>query len=406
MLAAFFLANALPEFLWSNFPPIMTVVADKYGIGEVAASLPVISFSVGTVLSAGFAGRLIDRRGYPLSTRIGLGMLGLCAALRMIDGPYWLLVAAQGGIGAAFSFIVASTSSYVVDWFDERHEALVTGICMIGLYAGLGSSMIVTPLLVAAHGFSGMMRITAGAAVLVFIVASPLIRQRRAAAPLGNRDVSTSPPQRENVTRSAHTIPPGTTRRLIKNPTLRLQFLISFLQQGAFSAVATALEIAWSHRGLSAEDAGLANGLFIFGGIAGSFLMPVLQNRWQNGKQVLVVCYLAALLLTYPLFAAPTPMVGYIIASAMGVFWLGSVPVALTLIEKAAGASNAGAASGLYWGFASAGSVVLVWLSSEIAQIWSWQAAVVSTLALLLINQIATFALPREHKPLQERAPA
>ena len=375
MLTAFFLANALPEFLWSNFPPIMTVVADKYGVGELAASLPIISFSVGTVLSAGLAGRLIDRRGYQLSTRIGLALLALCAVLRMLDGPFWLLVVAQGGIGAAFSFVVASTSSYVVDWFEEEHEALVTGVCMVGLYGGLGSSMIVTPLLVDAYGFNGMMRITAAGAVLIFILGAPLIRQR-------------------GVARPAHSAQPVAAWRLMRNRTLVLQFIISFLQQGAFSAVATALEVAWSHRGFSAAAAGLANGLFIFGGIAGSFLMPVLQNRLRNGKAVLVLCYLAALLLTYPLFAAPTPAVGYLIAVVMGAFWLGSVPVALTLIEKAAGAAQAGAASSLYWAFASAGSVALVWLFGEIAEVWSWQAALLCTLALLVLNQIATVALP------------
>jgi MFS transporter, FLVCR family, feline leukemia virus subgroup C receptor-related protein len=388
MLGAFFLANALPEFLWSNFPPIMTVVAEKYGIGAVAASLPIISFSIGTMLSAGVAGRLIDRRGYGLSMRIGLGMLAVCAVLRMLDGPFWLLVLAQGGIGAAFSFIVASTSSYVVDWFDERHESLVTGICMIGLYLGLGSSMIITPLLVSAYGFHGMMRITAGAAVLIFLLGSPCIGQHRA------------------LRRSAHTAARGDTWLLMKNRALLLQFVISFLQQGAFGAVATALEIAWSHRGFSMEDAGMANGLFIFGGILGSFLMPLLQNRLRDGKRVLVACYLAALLLTYPLFAAPTPALGYVIAVIMGIFWLGSVPVALTLIEKAAGAERAGAASGLYWAYASAGSVAVVWLVSEVVERWSWQAGVAATLLLLLFNQMATFALPREPASREPVQPA
>jgi MFS transporter, FLVCR family, feline leukemia virus subgroup C receptor-related protein len=377
MLAAFFFANALPEFLWSNFPPIMTVVGEKYGIGEMAASMPILSFSIGTVLSAGFAGRLIDRHGYQLATRIGLAIMAVCAVLRMIDGPFWMLVLAQGAIGAAFSFTVASSSSFVLDWFDARHEALVTGICMIGLFVGLGSSMIITPLLVSSHGFHGMLGITAVATVLVSVVCAATIRQRTSV-------------------RAMHSTPPGASWAMMKDRTLCLQFIISFLQQGAFSAVATALEIAWSHRGFTAEDAGMANGLFIFGGIAGSFLMPILQQRLQNGRLVLIVCYLAALLLTYPLFIAPTPGVGYAIAFLLGIFWLGGTPVALTLVEKAAGAAHAGAASGLYWGFASAGSVALVWVFSAIAEFWSWQAGVAVTLLLMVANQIATLALPRE----------
>ena len=51
-------------------------------------------------------------------------------------------------------------------------------------------------------------------------------------------------------------------------------------------------------------------------------------------------------------------------------------------------------AASLYWAFASAGSVALVWLFGEIAEVWSWQAALLCTLALLVLNQIATVALP------------
>lgn len=378
MLAAVFLADALPEFLWSNFPPIMTVVAKNYGIGEVAASLPIISFSVGTVLSAGVAGRIIDRRGYQLSTHIGLVILAVCATLRMLDGPFWLLVMAQGGIGAGFSFIVASTSSYVVDWFEERHEALVTGVCMIGLYCGLGSSMIVSPILVTAFGFKGMLQITAAASVTMLVVGYLLIRQRRFVPSSAKQTIS--------------------SLQLIRNRTLFILFLISFLQQGVFSAVATALEVVWSKRGFTAEDAGLANGLFVFGGIAGSFLMPLLQER-TSGRLSLIVCYLGALLLTYPLFIAPNTAIGNLIAVVMGIFWLGSVPVSLTLMEKVAGAAHAGSASSVYWAFASAGSVALVWLFNALAETWSWQTGAIAMLALLLINQLATFALPREPRP-------
>jgi len=60
MLGAMFLANAMPEFLWSNFPPIMSDVAQRYGAGPTLTGLVIESFSIGTVLTAGIAGRLID----------------------------------------------------------------------------------------------------------------------------------------------------------------------------------------------------------------------------------------------------------------------------------------------------------------------------------------------------------
>ena len=376
MLGAFFLAGALPEFLWSNFPPVMTLVADKYRVGAVAASLPVLGFSVGTILSARLAGRVIDKHGYPLSTHIGLGLLAVFAALRAVDGPFWLLVFAQSVIGAAFSFVVASTSSFVVDWFETRQQAVVTGVCVIGLYVGLGSSMIVTPLLVEGWGFIGMLKITAGGSISIWLLGALLIRRRGGTSAIcGAKGVS--------------------GWRLMRNRTLLGLFVISFLQQGAFGAVATGLEIAWADRGFSAADAGLANGLFIFGGVLGSFLLPLLQTRLKSGKTVLILCYLAPIALTYPLFFAPTAALGNFIAVVVGTFWLGSIPVSLTMIENAAGPANAGAASGMFWAFGSAGTVGIIWLFGEITDRWSWHAGVAAALAILILNELTTISLAR-----------
>jgi cyanate permease len=382
MLAAFFVANALPEFLWSNFPPIMTLVEAKYRISETMASLPIIMFSVGTVLSAGIAGKIIDRQGYRLSTRIGLGMLAVFSLLRAIDGPFWLLLVAQGAIGAAFSFIAGATSSYVVDWFAGKSVALVTGLCVIGLYIGLGSSMVITPVLVSHYGFGGTMRITAAASVVIFPVAYPLIRQRRAVLPI--RDSQ----------------PAASSLQLLKNRTLALVFVISYLTGGLFSAVATALEPIWALRGFTPEQAGLANGMFILGGIVGSFLMPLLQTRLNNAKGVLVLCSLGALLLTYPLLIAPNPLIGNVIAVFLGIFWMGNIPVCYTVMERGAGVAQAGAALSLFWAINSVGSVTLVWMFSAVMDGTSWRVAAMVTLVLLAINQLATFALPGDAQPI------
>jgi cyanate permease len=382
MLAAFFLANALPEFLWSNFPPIMTLVEAKYRINETTASLPIIMFSVGTVLSAGIAGKIIDRQGYRLSIRIGLGMLAVFSLLRAVDGPFWVLVVAQGAIGAAFSFIAGATSSYAADWFEGKSVALVTGLCVIGLYIGLGSSMVITPVLVSHYGFGGMLRITAAASVLTLFITYPLIRQRRAAIPIRDGPAAAS------------------SLQLLRNRTLALVFVISYLTGGLFSAVATALEPIWTLRGFTPEQAGLANGMFILGGIVGSFLMPLLQTRLNNAKQVLVLCSLGALLLTYPLLIAPNPLVGNMIAVLLGIFWMGNIPVCYTVMERGAGVAQAGAALSLFWAINSVGSVTLVWMFSAIMDGTSWRVAALVTLVLLAINQLVTSALPRDPHPI------
>jgi MFS family permease len=373
---AFFLASMLPEFLWSNFPPIMTLVEDKYEVTESVASLPIILFSVGTVLSAATAGRMIDRRGHRFATLFGMGLCAFFSLLRMVPGPFWLLAVAQGGIGAAFSFIAGAASSYVADWFEGRGAALISGLCVIGLYLGLGSSMILTPVLVERHGFSGTMTITAMASVGLFLLGFPLLRQRR-------------PPTRsDKVT--------GSRKALAYNRPLLMLFVISYLTGGLFSAVATALEPVWSLRGYTPEQAGLANGLFILGGIIGSFLMPLLQTWTKSAKTALVVCSLGILLLTYPLFVAPSLLVGNLIAVALGIFWMGNVPVCYTVLEHAAGADRAGAALSAFWAINSVGSVTLVWMFTGVMQWTSWHIAAALTLALLAINLLVALALPAD----------
>jgi hypothetical protein len=171
-------------------------------------------------------------------------------------------------------------------------------------------------------------------------------------------------------------------------------FVISYLTGGLFSAVATALEPVWSLRGYTPEQAGLANGLFILGGIIGSFLMPLLQTWTKSAKTALVVCSLGILLLTYPLFVAPSLLVGNLIAVALGIFWMGNVPVCYTVLEHAAGADRAGAALSAFWAINSVGSVTLVWMFTGVMQWTSWHIAAAVTLALLAINLLVALALP------------
>ena len=134
----------------------------------------------------------------------------------------------------------------------------------------------------------------------------------------------------------------------------------SFLAQGCFSAIASGLELVWHGHGLTPADAGLANALFIIGGAIGSLLLPVIQDRFQNGRWLLIACYIAPIVFTYPLFSASTPAAGNIFALLLGLFWLGNLPVSLTLLQRAAGAEHAGVASSLYWGFGNGGVIAIV----------------------------------------------
>ena len=151
-------------------------------------------------------------------------------------------------------------------------------------------------------------------------------------------------------------------------------------------------------RGFTPADAGLASGLGIFGSIAGGFLLPWLQTRLRSAKLTLVLSQFVTLLLCYPLLQASSPSSGTFIAVVLGVFWLGSTPVFLTLLEGAAGTTQAGAASSMFWALNAIGSMGFVWAFSEIMELASWRVAAVCSLVLLAGALGAVFALPAGRK--------
>lgn len=378
MVGAMFLANASPEFLWSNFPPIMSDVAQRYGAGPTLVGLVIESFSIGTVLAAGIAGRLIDSRGYRAAILIGLSALVVFSALRAIDGPFWIIVVAQAGIGATLPFITGATSSFVVDWFEPSQESRVTGVCMAGVFAGLAASMVFSPWAFSSWGFSGLMRSAAALSLAMLLIAYPLMQQRtmRRSAEAGTRKVG--------------------LRWMLSNRSLWVLLASSFLAQGCFSGIASGLELVWHGHGLTPANAGLANALFIVGGAIGSLILPVIQDRFQNGRLLLIACYTAPIVFTYPLFSASTPAAGNIFALLLGLFWLGNLPVSLTLLQRAAGAEHAGVASSLYWGFGNGGVIAIVAIFDVALEFTRWQFAVGAMLLLSFGTLALAFLLPRD----------
>jgi predicted MFS family arabinose efflux permease len=379
MVGVMFLANAMPEFLWSNFPPIMSDVAARYGAGPTLVGLVIESFSIGTVLASGIAGRFIDTRGYRAAILIGLAALVVFSAMRAIDGPFWLIVIAQAGIGATLPFITGATSSFVVDWFEPSRESRVTGICMVGVFVGLAASMIYSPWAFSTWGFSGLMRSAAALSILMLLLSYPLLQERTP-----KRRTEHSAQQRLGL------------RWILGNRSLRVLLASTFLAQGCFSAIASGLELVWHGHGFSPENAGLANALFIVGGAVGSLLLPVIQDRFQNGRTLLIACYLAPILFIYPLFSAGSPMAGNLFALLLGLFWLGNLPVSVTLLQRAAGAEHAGVASSLYWGIGNAGVIAIVAVFDVALEFTRWQFAV-GAMVLLCVGALAlAILLPRD----------
>src|ERR1022692_3093795 len=115
------------------------------------------------MLFSGYAGALIDRRGYRFAIQCGLALMALSAGLRIFDG-FYMLLAGQIGIAISVPCIVTCISTLVADWFGPAEEGLFTGICTIGIFVGMALSLAASPRLVEWLGFRAAMSLLAAVA--------------------------------------------------------------------------------------------------------------------------------------------------------------------------------------------------------------------------------------------------
>jgi MFS family permease len=223
------------------------------------------------------------------------------------------------------------------------------------------------------------MQATAVISAFVLIASYPFARQRTPPKAAGDR-------MRESAG----------LRWVLGNRPLTILLGTSLLAQGVFGGLVGVMELVWHSRGFSPEDAGLANGLFILGGTVGSLLLPVIQDRYGNGRFLLIFCYLAAVLLIYPLLAATSFAWGALAAAVLGICWLGNAPVSLTLLERSVGPRYAGRASSYYWGIGNFGIIVLVPLIDSMLEFRNWYWAVGSMVLMMSLCLGITVGLPAE----------
>jgi apolipoprotein N-acyltransferase len=71
------------------------------------------------------------------------------------------------------------------------------------------------------------------------------------------------------------------------------------------------------------------------------------------------------------------------------------------LLEGAAGSSQAGAASSMFWALNAIGSMGFVWVFTEIMELASWRVAAVFALVLLAGALAAALALPSSREEIR-----
>jgi len=341
VLASFATVAGVSQMLWLNFAPLITLLQEKYGVSELAASVPTLVFPLLYVFLSLHAGSMVDHRGFKYTVSLGGIIMAVFSVIRIHDA-FWAIVVGQVGIAIGQPYVLNGITKLVGDWFEEEQAALATGLGTVGIFLGCALGLALTPLLIG-FGYQFSMSvfsiIAIGAAILFIRYAQ------------------------ENQDKPLHHIEQtswGEIKTLMQSKQLILVFILSFLGLGFFNGLTTWLEQILAPAGISADQAGLIGGMFIIGGIVGAIVIPVLSDRMQRRKPFLVLCVFLGLVLVGPLCQTAAFSHGLVFSTILGFFFLPAYALLLAMSEELAGRDRAGMATGILMLVGNAGGVVVI----------------------------------------------
>jgi MFS family permease len=267
VLAAFMLAVAANQLLWISFAPITRVAAQFYGVSDLAIGLLSLVFMLVFIVVSIPASWILDTYGIRIGVGIGVILTGVFGLLRgLLASDYAWVLAAQVGIAVGQPFILNAIAKLAGRWFPLRERATAAGLGSLAMYGGIFVGLAVTPLLVLKTSLPETLLVYGIAAVAAGVLFFVLVRERPA-TPVG-------PEERSLVLDGL--------KSMLRNREFLLLLVLFFIGLGLFNAVTTWIEDIVRPRGFSIDQAGLAGGMMVIGGIVGALVIPALSDRTRR----------------------------------------------------------------------------------------------------------------------------
>ncbi|NIA09939.1 MAG: MFS transporter, partial [Nitrospiraceae bacterium] len=271
------------------------------------------------------------------------------------DHNFMLLLIAQSGAAISQPFIFGSITKLSVSWFPEDEQGLATGLGTIGLFIGMMLALVLTPALFLSYGVSGMLVIYAAVSCIGAFLFMVLAKEKEVSY---TEEVASTFTLKELWNLS----------RLKDFAILEYGF---FAGVGGFTAIMTWLEeMLNSLHGISIDKAGIAGGLLIIGGIAGSIAIPAISDRVKRIKPFVLADMLIGAVMLYFLGVADDFLLIAAICFIIGFFLMSALPLVLEISSRIAGKGMEGRASSMLWFFSQLGSMILIAVIEPIKSMW------------------------------------
>jgi cyanate permease len=312
ILAAFMFIAAMTQALWITFAPITTDAIAYYGTSDIGIGMLSMVFMIVYIVLVLPCAWLIDTWGFRRAVSLGAIITAVFAMTRgLFADSFGLVFASQVGIAIGQPLVMGSITKIAARWFPKEERATASGLGTLSMYLGILASMIATPLLVGRLGMKGMLLadgVAASLAAVLFIVTA----REHPPTPAGVKGEDDRVLMLDGL------------KAMMRQKDFLLLLAIFFIGLGVFNGVTTWIEAIVAPRGFTAEQAGLAGGMMLVGGIIGAVAIPILSDSLRRRKPFVILALVGLLpgLLglafagTYWLLLASSFVFGFFLLSA------------------------------------------------------------------------------------------
>jgi len=314
--------------------PIIVLLTASQPLAFIILSIPI--------------GMLADRKGLVVVAGTGAILQAVFGALRIfVIGDFMLIFACQFGLSIG-SVMVQNCITYLsVNWFPRAERAVATGVSTLFMVLGMLLGTALSQLLWTAPFFGDpgytipmalanvelILYLDAALAVIITIAFFAIARNKPA-----------NPPEIEVVSQEKPNV-----RGMLRDRNVWIVSFGFFAGFGVFIGLTAILEPLLVSLGLDVTAGAFVMILLLAAGIFGAVILPLISDKIQKRKPLLLGALCVACVTTLVLGTSTVLLVTFVVSALLGFFLISVMPIALTTLEemKTVGPKLSGASTGL-----------------------------------------------------------
>ena len=315
VLIVFALINIVIEIHWIMFAPVTGEAATFYHVSVLQIGMLSMLFMLIYIIISVPASYVIDTYGLRAGLSVGAVFILIFSMLKAFyPENYTVIFISQIGLAIAQPFILNAITKIGANWFPFEERVMAAGLGTLAQYIGIILAMGLTPLIVSAHGITGLMKLTGWISVTSVMLVFLFIHEK-------------SPYTDKDAVKIERTDVLSGLRSILKNKDMLKLLLLFFIGLGMFNAVTTWIEQILAPRGFNAEQAGMVGAVMMLGGIIGASVLPVLSDKSGKRKPFILAAMLGLLPGLYGLTFADTYGMVMVSGFIIGFFIMSAGPI-------------------------------------------------------------------------------